>query len=841
MIESPAPSGRFGKADYWVTPARWFLPVIIATAMLFAFSGLGAQTNQPPKYVISGDYNYPPYEYLDENQQPAGYNVELSKAIGKILGIEFDIRLTKWSLARQGLEKGDVDLLQGMALSAERARTMHFSIPHTQTWRSVFVANASKIKSLDDIINATLIMQQGDVSQEYLSVIGFKGQIEECPTQTDALRLLNRGLYDATIVNHVHGMYLMKKNSFTNISVLSDKIQTRDYCYASMDEELIKKINLALIEMGRTGQLKRLQDKWFSSYRPRLVAGSFFDGQHLKWTLPILAILLSMLAYAIVLSRKMKKKNQELLVKVSLCRAQEEELKRERDLFRFGPVVVYKLQIEPLQMLYVSSNVSQFGYSEDEVKTFQTGLMSIVHPDDLPELYSSLANQNKEAPQPTENRYRILTKSGDYVWVYDYSLYQINDNGHIISYGYLIDISLSKELEENLIDEKLKAEEGSLAKSQFLAGVSHEIRNPLNGILGLINLLRDMKMSTELREIYDLIDASGHSLQRLINDILDLSRIESGQLQKMTSAFNPNYLLEDLVNTFARQKERPSVDIRLNITDELPEILMGDHVRTRQIITNLMHNAIKFTSEGWVQLNASIYSKTEDSIRILFSVQDTGVGIAPEHHEHIFDLYYQDNASKGKGSGTGLGLAIVKRLIGLLGGVIWMESEVGKGSSFYIILPYSLVSEPENNVPEPLEEAKPDTLPPMRVLIVESDPVSRRLLNNQLKAWGLETDLADSGNAAIEKAARQHYDLLLIDMQLPDTDGAAAAKAIRASQTSAAVIPPIFIMSSSDRKEDKAMCLEAGVNEFITKPIIFRDLHKMLEKLSDESQGENHA
>jgi len=166
---------------------------------------------------------------------------------------------------------------------------------------------------------------------------------------------------------------------------------------------------------------------------------------------------------------------------------------------------------------------------------------------------------------------------------------------------------------------------------------------------------------------------------------------------------------------------------------------------------------------------------------------------------------------------------------------------VGKGSSFYIILPYSLVSEPENNVPEPLEEAKPDTLPPMRVLIVESDPVSRRLLNNQLKAWGLETDLADSGNAAIEKAARQHYDLLLIDMQLPDTDGAAAAKAIRASQTSAAVIPPIFIMSSSDRKEDKAMCLEAGVNEFITKPIIFRDLHKMLEKLSDESQGENHA
>ena len=130
MIESPAPSGRFRKADYWVTPARWFLPVIIATAMLFAFSGLGAQANQPPKYVISGDYNYPPYEYLDENQQPAGYNVELSKAIGMIIGIEFEIRLTKWSLARQGLEKGDVDLLQGMALSAERARTMHFSIPH---------------------------------------------------------------------------------------------------------------------------------------------------------------------------------------------------------------------------------------------------------------------------------------------------------------------------------------------------------------------------------------------------------------------------------------------------------------------------------------------------------------------------------------------------------------------------------------------------------------------------------------------------------------------------------------------------------------------------------------
>ena len=212
MIESPAPSGRFVKANSNVYLIRSVWTVFVLTVVLFAISGLGAQANQMPKYVISGDFNYPPYEYLDENQRPAGYNVELSKEIGRFLGVEFEIRLTKWSLARQGLENGEVDLLQGMALSAERAKSLHFSIPHTQTWRSVFVAQNSAIKSLDDIVNATLIMQQGDVSQEYLNVIGFKGQIEECPTQTDALRMLNRGLYDATIVNHIHGIYLMKKN-----------------------------------------------------------------------------------------------------------------------------------------------------------------------------------------------------------------------------------------------------------------------------------------------------------------------------------------------------------------------------------------------------------------------------------------------------------------------------------------------------------------------------------------------------------------------------------------------------------------------------------------------------
>jgi len=807
---------------------------LLLGVMMLGLSLLSAEPDRP-KYVISGDYNYPPFEFLDDNQQPAGYNVELSKAIGDILGFDFEFRLMKWSQARASLESGEVDLLQGMALSAERAKHFHFSIPHTQTWRSIFVARNSPVKKLEDIVDATLVMQQGDVSQEFLSVIGFRGQVVESPTQVDALRLLNRGLYDATIINHVHGIYLMNKYHFMNITTLSDQVQSRDYCYASKDESLIARINDALLQMGRNGQLKRLHQKWFAHYRPKLGPSTFFDAQHLKWTIPILLLLAVLIGYALHARKKLRDHNQKLREQVKQCDQREEEIRRERDLFRFGPVVIYKLQVDPLRMMYISPNVEQFGYSPQEVLAMDNAMLSLVHPDDLQEMLASLAKQDKDNPSPSEQCYRIMCKNGNYLWVFDYSLYQLDSAGTLISYGYLLDYSKSKAMEDDLVDAKLKVEEASTVRGQFLANMSHEIRTPLNGILALINLLKEYDMSPQQEEIFELIEASGKSLNGLIRDILDLSKIESGQLQKVFYSFNPRFLAEELVNTYAKQRERSGVDIRLQLSDDLPKLLWGDQYRTSQILSNLMQNAIKFTSEGWVQLSASLYGQTDDTAKILFSVKDTGIGIPAQSHEKIFDLYYQGNhACKDRMGGTGLGLSIVKRLVSLLGGTIWLESEVGKGSNFSMIIPYAFKLTDSGGTDHLQTGDYAQTpLPPLRVLIVENDPVSRRIISSQLVSWGLEVDLAENGRVAVDKTASNPYDFILMDLQIQELDGVTAASTILEHKSGFGSKPYICAVSASALPGEKERCLQAGMDNYITKPINLRALHGILTDVAE--------
>ena len=218
-----------------------------------------------PKLVIGGDYNYPPYEFINGDGEPDGYNVELSRAICRELGYEPEFRLAKWSLVRSWLEDESIDLVQGMAYSLGRAQEMYFSNPHTTTWRGIFVTKGSEIEGLQDDVSLTVVIQKDDVAADYLRQIDFRGRVSQVSTQEEALKLLNDGVFDVAVTNYMMSMYTIRRDNLQGIKALPNRINQRDYCYAGKDGELIKSINTALDKISGSGELLTLQDKWFST------------------------------------------------------------------------------------------------------------------------------------------------------------------------------------------------------------------------------------------------------------------------------------------------------------------------------------------------------------------------------------------------------------------------------------------------------------------------------------------------------------------------------------------------------------------------------------------------
>lgn len=786
--------------------------------------------------VVGGDFNYPPYEYLDSDQNPQGYNVELSKMVGEILGVDVRFHLSKWSQALKLLDSGKIDVLQGVALSAERARLYHFSQPHTQTWRSIFVSKKSMIMSLDELENASILLQQGDIAKDYLKLIDFQGTIIEVPTQEDALRLLNTGKYDAAIVNHMYGLTFLKNNSLDGITALTDRILTRDYCYASHDPELISRINVALQSLIQSKKLRILQDKWFADLEPKKDVHGLFDPRHWRWLIPFGILLIGLIVTLITLFLKLRKRALVLEKELLHRQGVETELRLEHSLFTNGPVVLYRYNASPPEITYISPNISQWGFTPDEISEIKDKIVSMYT--------SGVSSQTDDIDIGIENatarQYQLVTKHGELRWVFDYSLAHTETDNSITHFGYLLDITPRIELEEALQDAKLKAEAGSTAKGHFLASMSHEIRTPLNGIIGLIDILRDMEASPQQTEIIEMLFKSGKSLYRIVSDVLDLSKIESGKMELMLSPFNPRFLVDDMVRGFAFNREKSNLDIRSRVSSELPDTILGDMARLRQILLNLMQNAVKFTHDGWVELAVDVYARTKDEVRILFSVSDTGIGIDRTKFKEIFDNFGQaDTRIFSQYGGTGLGLSIVKRLVELMNGFIWVESEPGKGSSFYFIIPFQLHSFESGTSagPELLSSNMFEPFPAKNVLVVEDDIISQKVLRHQLEKWGLHVLLAANGSLAVETYLATRPDFILMDLQMPVMDGIEATMEIRRIEQESNTHTPICAVTAAVLASDKQRCLDAGMDHYIAKPIDLNVLYNTIQLIITTQLG----
>jgi len=405
--------------------------------------------------------------------------------------------------------------------------------------------------------------------------------------------------------------------------------------------------------------------------------------------------------------------------------------------------------------------------------------------------------------------------------------------GKKCSLTLLNDISEKKELETQLIVAKEQAEKAAKIKEEFLANMSHEIRTPMNGVIGMAYLLSETHLSEEQTEYARGIRDSASMLLTIINDILDISKINAAKMVFEQTPFNVRDIIRNLSLAMEVRAREKSIKYYCNIQENIPQKIVGDPVRLSQILWNLVGNAVKFTDVGEVLLDVHMKGEENGNIFLEFIVKDTGIGISPSKLISIFEPFTQASVdTTRKFGGTGLGLGIAKKLVEMQNGTIFAESKPGKGSVFSVRLPFKkYVEEFKPGIISTNGSVKLKNINGVKILVAEDNKINQRVLSRTLERWGATVGVAENGKVAIEMLAAKPYDLVLMDIQMPEMDGLEATKGIRSTLLPPASNVPIIAITASALRLDYEKCIALGMNEYISKPFKPDELYDKIVRL----------
>lgn len=487
----------------------------------------------------------------------------------------------------------------------------------------------------------------------------------------------------------------------------------------------------------------------------------------------------------------------------------------------------WDLDIVTGKLEWSDETYSIFGIKPHEFTKNYNAFIEAVYPDDRAIVDATFMSSIQEGRDSYETEHRIVCKEHKEIkYVLERCIHYRSDSGKIVrSVGMVQDISERKKMEQELIKAKEQAELANIAKSRFLANMSHEIRTPLNGVMGMLQLLGMSELTSEQKEYLNLSKKSSELLLKVINDILDYSKIEAGKLELESHVFNVNDMMRDLLTLFRPSIQSKAIRLDAHFNTSIPNLLVGDSFRLRQVLSNLIGNAVKFTHEGQIDVFIDVCNNQFEIIpnnktKLQFCVKDTGIGINKDKINNVFNSFIQsDSSTTRQYGGSGLGLSISRGLVEKMNGTIWAESEEGIGSSFYFTCVLEKARDENSLVSEIISPLNSINNKLLRLLIVEDDAVSRLIIERLSDKKGWQYVSVKNGQDALKAFANNIFDVVFMDVQLPALDGYQTTAEIRRLENNAEKQTPVIAMTAYALEGDKEKCLEAGMNDYISKPV----------------------
>ncbi|MDA3952495.1 MAG: transporter substrate-binding domain-containing protein [Bacteroidales bacterium] len=782
---------------------------------------------------FKANYDYPPYQFFDENLNPTGFSIDILNAISKTMGLNINIELDNWTQVRQDLDNKKIDAVLGMSSSLERSKTINFSAPYIYITHSLFVRNGSDIETINNIKNKQVLVIKDDIMHDHLISNNITEYIIPVKNYKTALRLLSAGEYDCALINKLHGQFAIKEFNLSNLKPVGKTIQTREVCIAVIKgrEDLLAQINDGLQIIESTGEYDQILKKWFGLYEKSDITARVL--RIIMWILvPFFLILFSALIWLWTLRKQVSVKTSELQNELN------ERKKAEKLLIQEKSLLNSMINAIPDLIFYKNKDNIYIGCNDAFCKFNNKLAADIIGKDDFKVFPEIEAKKYFETDSKIIYGNKIIrteswetNKNGERFLLDTLKVPFSDDEGNPLGIvGICHDITSRFKNEIDLKKAKEQAEESDKLKSSFLANMSHEIRTPMNAIIGFSDLLVDADTEGDEREeLVTHINNNCNTLLHLIDDIIDLAKIETNELTVFIKDTDINSILNELLDSFNKTKNKIGkglIDIKMDTSSFKDNFyLQTDSNRLIQIISNLINNALKYTEKGFIKIG---YKILYDLKVVEFSIQDTGIGIAKDKQQEIFQHFKKIESDNSKlYRGTGLGLTITQNLIEKLGGEIRVESEINKGSTFNFTLPLKFAENKienyeKKNIIHDYEIWKNKT-----ILVAEDENSNYKYLELILSNKGIKLLRAENGFEAVEICEKKKkIDLILMDIKMPGMNGLEATTRIKKIKPNI----PIIIQTAYAMQNNEKESFNAGCDDYISKPIKKEKLISILER-----------